>query len=122
MSPHAHDYMDMEILPANPRYEVETLDKFLCFGNNAPRNTKADASINYEIIPNRLSFSIHNDEAETWAQIQKHPRMFYFSSWMQESYMPFNSDFGPVNLSAVFHFCQAMEQKMADKRLFGRHL
>lgn len=76
----------------------------------------------WEIIPGRLSFSIHRDEEHTKQLIHQNPRIFYFSSWMQESYEGFCSDFGPVNLAAVVRFCRFMRERLYDPRLAKREL
>lgn len=48
--------------------------------------------------------------------------MFYFSSDFHERYEPYCADFGPVNLSAVYRFCELMHERMNDPRLSHRHL
>ena len=53
--------------------------------------------------------------------ITEHPHLFFFSSWMQEAYDSFFSDFGPVNIALVARFCDFMKQKMQDPRIAQRH-
>eukprot|EP00961_Rhodomonas_salina_P248778 3362461-Rhodomonas_salina.1 len=118
---------DFDCAPAHQSRGLEDMtDVRLSLGENGPRDritrTSSQSAVNFEIMPSRLSFTIHASEEETISMIEKHPRLFYFSSWMQESYVPFNSDFGPVNLSAVVRFCDFMQEKMLDRRLRGRHL
>eukprot|EP00961_Rhodomonas_salina_P109451 1473262-Rhodomonas_salina.2 len=76
----------------------------------------------FEIIPGRLSLTIHGSEDHTKECIKRHPHLFFFSSWMQEAYNSFFSDFGPVNIAVVARFCDFMKEKMQDPRIAQRHL
>uniref|UniRef100_A0A7S0H7X9 protein-tyrosine-phosphatase n=1 Tax=Hanusia phi TaxID=3032 RepID=A0A7S0H7X9_9CRYP len=74
------------------------------------------------LIPKRLGFVIHRDEGQTKLEILHNRHIFFFSSTHHESYLPFCSDFGPVNLSEVHQFCTYMYQKLSDQRLSNRVL
>ena len=76
----------------------------------------------YPIIPGRLSFTAHHDDDHTNEQISRNIHMFYFSSDFHEHYEPYCADFGPVNLSVVYRFCELMNERMNDLRLKNRHL
>jgi cell division cycle 14 len=76
----------------------------------------------YEIVPGRLSFTVHRDEAQTRLDILHRREVYFFSSELHEAYEPFCHDFGPVNLATVYSFCTMMEEKMADERLSRRML
>ena len=75
-----------------------------------------------ELIPKRLGFVIHRDEGQTKLEIMNNRHIFFFSSNHHESYLPFCSDFGPVNLSEVHQFCSYIHQKLSDQRLYNRTL
>eukprot|EP00286_Rhodomonas_abbreviata_P023166 CAMPEP_0181298566 /NCGR_PEP_ID=MMETSP1101-20121128/5853_1 /TAXON_ID=46948 /ORGANISM="Rhodomonas abbreviata, Strain Caron Lab Isolate" /LENGTH=404 /DNA_ID=CAMNT_0023403601 /DNA_START=188 /DNA_END=1402 /DNA_ORIENTATION=+ len=88
----------------------------------AERNMQSLIGTNIEVIPGRLSFTVHRDEDHTRECIAANPKSFYFSSWMQECYEGFCSDFGPVNLAAVVRFCYLVHARMEDPRTANRHL
>jgi cell division cycle 14 len=74
----------------------------------------------FPIIPGRLSFAVHRTEQETRRDIANFPNIYFFSSNLHESYEAYSYDFGPVNLAAVFEFCQQMQEKLGDPRLAER--
>jgi len=76
----------------------------------------------YTIIPGRLSFTAHRDDEHTNEQIYRNVQMFYFSSDFHEQYEPYCADFGPVNLSVIYRFCDLLNERMTDTRLAHRHL
>jgi len=76
----------------------------------------------YTLIPGRLSFTAHEDDDHTVEEIQRNPLIFFFSTDLQERYLPFCSDFGPVNIGTLVQFCEYVRDKEADPRLQNRHL
>ena len=67
-----------------------------------------------------LFVSIHRDERETSVEIMKQRDLYFFSSSLHESYVPFCEDEGPVNLAAVVEFCWLVRSKLTDPRLGRR--
>jgi protein-tyrosine phosphatase len=63
----------------------------------------------YNLVPNRLSFTVHTDEDMTLRYINKYKQRFFFSTTHQTHYAPFCLDFGPVDLSVVHEFCQVVK-------------
>jgi len=45
----------------------------------------------------RLCFSCHRDDQQSLEEIHRYPKLFFFSSDLQERYQNFCLDFGPVN-------------------------
>eukprot|EP00286_Rhodomonas_abbreviata_P021613 CAMPEP_0181298326 /NCGR_PEP_ID=MMETSP1101-20121128/5722_1 /TAXON_ID=46948 /ORGANISM="Rhodomonas abbreviata, Strain Caron Lab Isolate" /LENGTH=444 /DNA_ID=CAMNT_0023403339 /DNA_START=90 /DNA_END=1424 /DNA_ORIENTATION=- len=76
----------------------------------------------YEVIPSRLSFTVHRGDEHTLAEIRSRPRVFFFSSDLQERFQPFCADFGPVSLSIVHRFIDFVHTRLMDPRLSGRML
>lgn len=76
----------------------------------------------HEMVPGRLSFTVHRNEAQTRDDILNRREVYYFSSELHEAYEPYCLDFGPVNLATVHAFWKMMEEKMADSRLSRRML
>jgi len=76
----------------------------------------------YPVIKDRLWFSGHTSDEYTMQMIDADSRIFYFSSHIHESYMPFCADFGPINLSGVIQFCEFVDEKINDPRLKKRPL
>ena len=74
------------------------------------------------IIPKRLSFVIHEDEAQTKEQIMERRDLFFFSTTFHEEYQPLCADFGPSNLACIHLLCQELQAKMSDPRLQAREL
>eukprot|EP00282_Hemiselmis_andersenii_P016102 CAMPEP_0114174786 /NCGR_PEP_ID=MMETSP0043_2-20121206/36590_1 /TAXON_ID=464988 /ORGANISM="Hemiselmis andersenii, Strain CCMP644" /LENGTH=588 /DNA_ID=CAMNT_0001272943 /DNA_START=202 /DNA_END=1968 /DNA_ORIENTATION=- len=68
----------------------------------------------------RLCFTCHVDDQHTIEEIQKYPKLFFFSSDLQERYQNFCADFGPVNLAIVRRFCSYVHEKYSDPRLRSR--
>lgn len=64
----------------------------------------------YDLIPKRLAFSVHSSAKMTRDKIKEDLNAFYFSSEYHERYLPFCTDFGPVNLREVHRFCDFMRQ------------
>eukprot|EP00961_Rhodomonas_salina_P200898 2710157-Rhodomonas_salina.1 len=85
-------------------------------------NPRFEPGAIYSLIPGRLSFSAHDNDDHTLEEIRSNPQLFFFSTDLQERYLPFCADFGPVNLGTVVHFCDYVRDKEADSRLKGRHL
>jgi len=75
-----------------------------------------------EIIEGKLSVTAHADEDDTIRHIKARPDIFYFSSELHESYVPFCLDFGPVNVGKVVEFCEFFSGKINDPRLRKRHV
>jgi len=73
-----------------------------------------------ELIPGRLAFTVHSDEAQTRKAILHDRDTYYFSSELHEAYEPFCDDFGPVSLATVFEFCMLIHDKLSDDRISGR--
>lgn len=73
-----------------------------------------------ELIPGRLAFTVHSDEAQTRKAILHDRDTYYFSSELHEAYEPFCADFGPVDLAIVFEFCALVHDKLSDDRISGR--
>jgi len=76
----------------------------------------------YSLLPGRLSFTAHDDDEQTIKEIRLHPKIFFFSTDLQERYAPLCADFGPVNLGILVRFCDFIREKMNDRRLQNRHL
>ncbi|KAJ1467649.1 dual specificity protein phosphatase [Baffinella frigidus] len=76
----------------------------------------------YPLIPGRLYFTVHSDDAHTARVIQRETGLFLFSSFEHEKYRPYCSDFGPVDLESVVEFCRDVQTRMRDPRLTGRKL
>jgi len=76
----------------------------------------------HTVIPGRLCLVAHRDDDHTIAEIKKNPKVFFFSSELHEMYTPYCADFGPVNLSIVYHFCNLLKEKLADPRIAKRQL
>mmetsp|Transcript_32038 Transcript_32038/g.81566 ORF Transcript_32038/g.81566 Transcript_32038/m.81566 type:complete len:479 (-) Transcript_32038:580-2016(-) len=68
----------------------------------------------------RLCFSCHCDDRHTFEEIHRYPKVFFFSSDLQERYQNFCADFGPVNLAIVRRFCSFVHEKYMDPRLRSR--
>jgi CRP-like cAMP-binding protein len=73
-----------------------------------------------QVLPGRLAFTVHRDEAETRMAILHDRETYYFSSELHETYEPYCDDFGPVDLATVFTFCNLLQDKLSDERLSGR--
>jgi hypothetical protein len=76
----------------------------------------------YPLIPGRLFFTVHSDDAHTARVIQRETDLFLFSSFEHEKYRPYCSDFGPVDCESVVEFCRDLKTRMTDPRLAGRKL
>mmetsp|Transcript_66219 Transcript_66219/g.163073 ORF Transcript_66219/g.163073 Transcript_66219/m.163073 type:complete len:522 (-) Transcript_66219:107-1672(-) len=89
--------------------------------SNRPGETFAIGEI-YNIMPGKLSFTVHHDQAHTAEEIGRHRKKFFFSSDFQTQYVPFCLDFGPVDLGIVHEFCEYMSERWNDPRLAKREL
>ena len=86
------------------RSEPDSSDGFGMFGRLFP-------------VTRGLFMSIHRDERQTSVEIMKRRDLYFFSSALHESYVPFCEDEGPVNLAAVVEFCWFVRSKLTDPRL-----
>mmetsp|Transcript_67917 Transcript_67917/g.167728 ORF Transcript_67917/g.167728 Transcript_67917/m.167728 type:complete len:523 (+) Transcript_67917:322-1890(+) len=68
----------------------------------------------------RLCLSVHREDGHTLQEIKRFPKLFFFSSDLQERYQSFCADFGPVNLGILHRFCQFVHSKYTDPRLKSR--
>jgi len=95
---------------------------------NLPPSVNNSVGINFRpgacfpVIAGRLYFTAHRDDDETMRQIVANPKIFFFSTDLHESYIPFCADFGPVNLLAVVNFCEKIEEKLGHPKLQKRPL
>lgn len=80
------------------------------------------ASRHYPLIKDRLSFTAHDSIDQTREEIRRRPKLFFFSTDLQERYIPFCADFGPVDVATVVEFCDYLRDKMHDPRIANRHL
>jgi cell division cycle 14 len=76
----------------------------------------------YPVIPGRLSFAVHRDEAHTAAAIRESPRLFYFSSHEHEAYRSYCDEKGPTDLLGVVSFCTKVKEMMGHPLLKNREL
>jgi cell division cycle 14 len=74
------------------------------------------------LIPGRLSFTAHDDDQHTLREIRANPALHFTSTELQESYEPFSSDFGPVNLGIVVLFCRNLNRLFATSQLQKREI
>jgi len=68
----------------------------------------------YQVLDERLYFSVHESEEQTVETIRAFPQLFLFSSHILESYVPFCADFGPLDIANVFHFVREIKCKMSN--------
>jgi len=69
-----------------------------------------------EVIPNRVFWvALHTIPKNT-------QKSHYFSIDKDLVYEPFASDFGPLNLAMVYHFCKLLDSKMKDPTLTDKRL
>uniref|UniRef100_A0A7S0UE54 protein-tyrosine-phosphatase n=2 Tax=Hemiselmis andersenii TaxID=464988 RepID=A0A7S0UE54_HEMAN len=66
----------------------------------------------YHLIDRRLYFSAHESKEQTVELIKAFPKLFFFSSFIPESYMPFCADFGPLDIANVLQFVCDIKEKM----------
>lgn len=76
----------------------------------------------YQLIPNRLFFTVHENDNHTLYEIKKDKKKFFFSSNIQENYIPYCLDFGPITYDSIIQFCQFINIKFNDIRLNNRPL
>lgn len=67
-----------------------------------------------EIIPQRLYF------AQVDGKLSDDENYHYFNIDAILTYVPFYSDFGPLNLGHTYRFCQLINTKLNSKKLGGR--
>ena len=71
-------------------------------------------------IYNNLYIDIHINETHTMYLIRHNPKIYYFSSNHYESYIPFNNDYGPINIYNILDFCVLIKDKITNTRLKNR--
>lgn len=97
-------------------------------GQASPRmlGSKPDSSDGFDLygqlflVTRGLWMSIHRDQQQTSLDIMTRRDLYFFSSELHESYVPFCEDEGPVNLAAVVEFCWLVRSKLTDPRLGPR--
>ena len=73
-------------------------------------------------IYNNLYIDIHIDEEETKYLIQTKRQNFYFSTSHYESYIPFNNDYGPINIYNIFEFCVQIHYRLTHPKIQNRNI
>lgn len=73
-------------------------------------------------IYNNFYIDIHNNETHTKYMIRHNPNNYYFSSHHFESYVPFNNDYGPVNIHTILDFCLFIKNRIEHPRLRNRNI
>lgn len=76
----------------------------------------------YNLVPGRLSFTVHSSLEMTHTCIVQSPDLMFFSSELHELYEPFCLDFGPVNLNTVHEFAILVKQYWDHELLRDREL
>ncbi len=73
-------------------------------------------------IYRNLYIDIHINETHTLYLIRKNPTIYYFSSNHYESYVPFNNDYGPVNIYNILDFCVNTKNRVTNPKLQNRKI
>ncbi len=95
----------MEESVGNSSFEQDTK---LCVGQAAAKAEQEQWNVGevYSIIPGRLSFAMFSTHKEAQDRQKASQDLLFVSGEFQDLYLPFASDFGPVNLGVIHSFCQ----------------
>ncbi|KAJ1481843.1 dual specificity protein phosphatase [Baffinella frigidus] len=81
-----------------------------------------EAGAIYSVTPGKFAFTFHADEAATRRAIDEHPDKFFCSTFEHTKYVPYCSDFGPVDLDRTVTFCRKIRAVLCDPRISGREV
>jgi len=76
----------------------------------------------YHLCNNNLYFTVHSDTSRTDAWIARQPKLFFFSSAIPESYLPFRHEWGPNHMLDVLDFVATVRDKVRHPLLAGRKI
>ena len=73
-------------------------------------------------VYDKFYIDLHINELHTMELIKTYNKHYYFSSNHFESYIPFNNDYGPINIHTILDFCLFVKNKLTHPRLKNRKI